>query len=142
MNGNSTAALNRLLTTLYRSLPMYLADADPWSRYGDSRAREVLETIVMDQRRDCERIAAHILDRYDRIETGAYPMEFTDLNFLSLDYLVQELIEHQRETLATIQQCIAWLQHDPAARTLAQEVLGSERAHLEMLEDLTRQAAA
>jgi hypothetical protein len=142
MNGNSTRVLNHLLTTLYRSLPIYLAQVDPWVRHDNQRAREVLASIVADQQHSCHRIAELILDRYGRMETGEFPMEFTDLHFLSLDYLIGELVRHQKQDIATIQKCIAALEHDPAARTLAQEVLGSERAHLEMLEELHRQPAA
>lgn len=141
-DGNSTAVLNRLLVTLYRSLPMYLKQVDPWVRHGQVRARDVLATIVADQERDCQRIAKLNLDRYSRIETGDFPMEYTDLHFLSLDYLVGELIRHQKQDISTIEQCVSALQHDPAGRTLAQEVLGSERAHLEMLEELASQAVA
>jgi hypothetical protein len=142
MNGNSTGALSHVLATLYRSLPMYLTQVDPWARHGDVRPREVLATIVADQRRDCHRIAELILDRYSRVELGEFPMEFTDLHFLSLDYLVGELVRHQKQDIATLEQCIVRLEHDPAGRSLTQEVLGSERAHLEMLEELANQPAA
>jgi hypothetical protein len=142
MNGSSTVILNRLLATIYRSLPMYLTEADPWVRHNELRARDVLATIVADQRRDCHRIAELILDRYGRIELGEFPMEFTDLHFLSLDYLIGELVRHQKQDIATVEACVDRLQHDPAARTLAQEVLGSQRAHLEMLEELAGQSIA
>ena len=46
----TVAALERLLVTLYRSLPMYLTDAVPWTRQGDERAVEVLRYIVADQK--------------------------------------------------------------------------------------------
>jgi hypothetical protein len=142
MNHSSIATLNRLLKTLYRSLPMYLSAADPWFRHDDEQSKRVLTQIVADQERDCQRIASLILDRYSRVEQGEFPMEFTDLHFLSLDYLLGELIRHQHEDIVQIEQCIAWLQQDPAARSLAQEVLGSEKAHLEMLEELARRPSA
>ena len=142
MNGNSTVALNRLLATIYRSLPMYLTEADPWVRHNDQHAREVLATIVANQRRDCQRVAELVLERYGRLDLGEFPMEFTDLHFLSIDYLIGELVRHQKMDIATIEQCIDRLQHDPAGRTLAQEVLGSQRAHLEILDELAGQSTA
>ena len=79
----STDTLNRALTVLYRSLPMYLADADPWIHAGDERASQTLARIVEDQRRDVNRLAELIIDRAGRVLLGEAPMEFTDLNFLS-----------------------------------------------------------
>ncbi len=43
---NSNAALNRLLSIVYRSFPMYVADACPWIHQGDARAKQVLDHMV------------------------------------------------------------------------------------------------
>lgn len=141
MKASSVPILNRILATLNRSLAMYLADADPWTRAGDEQAAAALARIVEDQRRDVNRLAEVIIDSAARVDPGQWPMEFTDLNFLSLDYLMQELIRHQREDVAQIQRCASLLANDRNARELAEEVLGSEQAHLEALEDLAPQPA-
>lgn len=138
----SIDVLNRLLTLLHRSLPMYLNEASPWTRPGGEPAEEVLRHIVADQQRDCGRLADVILERHGRLETGEFPMEFTDLHFLSYDFLVKELIEYQRQDIEAIERCVAWLGGDAQARQLAQEILGSARAHLESLEELDRRPAA
>lgn len=140
MSPSSIPILNRILATLNRSLAMYLADADPWTQAGDEQAAAALARIVEDQRRDVNRLAEAIIDSAAHVDPGQWPMEFTDLNFLSLEYLMQELIRHQREDVARIQRCTSLLASDRNARELAEEVLGSEQAHLESLEDLTRQA--
>jgi hypothetical protein len=137
MNDAATLdCLNRLLATLYRSLPQYLHEADPWTRYGQQQAAERLAQIIADQQRDCGRLAELILDRGGQLETGEFPMEFTDLHFLSLDFLLKELVRHQRQDIARIQRCVDQLKHDSQARELGEEILGSERAHLETLEEL------
>jgi hypothetical protein len=141
MKASSIPTLYRILATLNRSLAMYLADADPWRRSGDEPTAAALARIVEDQRRDVNRLADAIIDSSAaHVDAGQWPMEFTDLNFLSLDYLLQELIRHQREDVAEIQRCASLLANDRDARELAEEVLGSEQAHLESLEDLARQA--
>jgi hypothetical protein len=138
----SIDALNSLLGILNRSLIMYLAEADPWTQPEQQQAAETLQRIVDDQRRDVNRLAELIIDRFARIDPGQWPMEFTDLNFLSLDYLLLELVRHQRQDIAQIQRCVAMLTGDRRARDLAEEILGSEKAHLEALEELVSQPVA
>ncbi len=142
MNAQVIDALNRLLAIEYRSLPMYLADADPWVAREHEPLLRALENTVADQRAYSQRIAELILDRGGLLDPGEYPMEFTNLHFLSLDYLMGRLLDYQRQAIADIEQCVARLQSDPPALALAQEVLGSQRAHLEMFEDCLKSAAA
>ena len=132
----TTLALERLLVTLYRSLPMYLTDAVPWTRQGDERAVEVLRYIVADQKGACARIAGYLQSHHVPLNTGNYPMSFTDMNDLSLGFLVSQLAEWQRADIATIEGLIADLSSDPRALALAEEALGGARAHLEALQEL------
>ena len=142
MPDSSIDVMNRLLTVLYRSLPMYLNEASPWTEAKDVRAQAALDRLIADRQQDCRRVAAWIMDHYGAIELGEFPMEFTDLHFLSLDFLIKELIGYQVQDVAAIENCAARLARDPAALALAQEILGSERAHLELLEELVQQPAA
>jgi hypothetical protein len=141
MTTDPNAALNRLLVTLHRSLPMYLADAAPWTRHGDERAEKVLGHIVADYQMYSGRIAELLLSRRQLAGFGEYPMVFTDTHDLSLDYLIGELIFYQKQDIAAVQDCALTLQNDPAGRTLAEEVLGNARGHLESLGELRKQPA-
>jgi hypothetical protein len=129
--------LNVLLVTLYRSLPMFLTHATPWTHSGDEGAKAALDNIVADQERDCRRLAEAIAARSGAVEQGEFLMEFTNLHFLSLDYLLGELVRYQRQDVARIEILAPRLQGEPE-HALAQEILGSERAHLEQLEELAR----
>lgn len=133
---NSVAVLNRLLQIQYRSLPMFLAGADPWTQQGDAKAAEALANIVADQKASAKRIADLILERGSQVDTGNFPIEYAELHFLALDYLLKELVERQKVDLARIERCVADLAGDRQAKMLAEEVLGAERAHLETLESL------
>lgn len=139
MTTDPSAALNRLLVTLHRSLPMYLADAAPWTHHGDERAQKVLSHIVADYEMYVGRIAELLLSRRQLAGFGDYPMIFTDTHDLSLDYLIGELIFYQKQDIATIQDCAIALQNDPAGRALAEEVVGNARGHLESLDELRKQ---
>ena len=138
----SIEALNRLLVIEHRSFPMYLAYASPWTHQGDEKAAETMHNIVADQQMMAQRVAELIDQLGGRIETGEYPMEFTDTHFLSLDFLLKELHGRQRRDVAEIERLVARLANDREARELAEEALGMERAHLEAVEALLGQAAA
>jgi hypothetical protein len=138
---SSTDVLNRLFQVVYRSLPMYLADAWPWSDDRSERNRretETLRNIIHDQREMARRLAELLQDRRGALDMGDFPMEFTDTQFLALDFLIPELIHYQRQDVQSIDECVAQLSHDPQARSLAEEALGAERAHLEALEELLK----
>lgn len=131
--------LNRLLELEYRSLPMYLEGTSPWMKAGEERAAEVLKHLVTDQKEIAGRIAKMIFDRGGRVEIGGFPMEFTDLHMLSLDFLVHECIDWQKQAIAEIEGLIGQLQRDHQARALAEEALGLARGHLENLEETAKE---
>ena len=141
MSPDSNTVLNRMLVIIYRSLPMYLADAVPWMHPGDEKAKHVLNHIVADYRLYAGRITELLLSRRQRFSFGEYPMAFTDTHDLSLDYLISELIDYQKQDVAAIEKCVAELKTDPAGRALAEELLGNSRGHLESLEELLKQPA-
>ena len=66
------------------------------------------------------------------------PQEFSDANwhFVSLQFLLRPLLEHQASDVSRIENCVAQLAGDREAREIAEEALGSARAHLELLEGL------
>ncbi len=133
---NSNAALNRLLTIVYRSFPVYLADACPWIHDGDARAKQLLDHIVADYRMYSQRLSDLLMERRALTGFGEFPMAFTDTHDLSLDYLLNEMAYYQKQDIAAIQQCGADLSGDPEARALAEEVRGNARGHLASLEEL------
>jgi hypothetical protein len=129
-------ALNRLLTILYRSLPMYLTYACPWTHRGDDRALAALKRIVEDQKQMSQRLAEHIMAHYGPVEPDEYPSDYPDTHDLSLDYLIGKLVQCQKNDIAAIERCVTQLHGDREAASLAEESLGAARGHLETLEEL------
>jgi hypothetical protein len=128
--------LGRLFRILNRSLPMYLAGADPWRCPGDEEAANVLADIVADARHYSSQIAETILQERGRVDSGDYPMEFTELNMLSLDYLLTEMVRRQTRDIVAIERCIADLAGNLPFQVLTEEVLGNARGHFEALQEL------
>jgi len=134
-------ALNRLLTILYRSLPLYLDYACPWTHRGDEKAVATLRNIVAGQKQLSTRVAQAVM-ALGPTEIGEFPIEFLDMHDLSLDFLVKKLIEYQKKDIAALEQCAAELAPDRKAAALADEALGAARGHLESLEELASQPAS
>ena len=127
--------LNRLLTVIERSLPLYLSYTTPWTREGDDKATAALKHIVADQQQLAGRIADVILEM-GPIDLGEYPIEFYDLHDLSLEFLLTKLVEYQKKSVAKLERIAPELQEDRVAGALAEEALGAARGHLETLEEL------
>lgn len=131
--------LNRLLQLECRSLPMYLEGASPWTHQGDERAARELANLIADEKRLSTRIADLILDRGGLVDPGSFPMKYTDMHMLSLDYLLGEIVAEQQATIGEIERCVGLLRGDAEARSLAEEALGAERGHAENLAETIKE---
>jgi hypothetical protein len=67
---------------------------------------------------------------------GPYPLKFAALNDLGLEFFLCEIIVHLKGDQQIIGECVAELARDPRVRSLAEEVYGNLRGHIESLEDL------
>ena len=128
--------LDRLLQTLCRSLPMYLQEAKPWIRRDEHPAEAAMDHLAADQRTLAERVAEAILEHGGRPEMGRFPLEFAATNDLSVDFLLQKVVDRQRQDIATIEQCVDALAEAPLPKSLAEEIQGNAPAHLDILEEL------
>jgi len=132
----TTAALNRLLAIVMRSFPQYMQYSRPYVPPGRDNVVEALATIASDQNGLADRISQMIVDAEAPLRTGEFPMEFTDMHDLGIDYLVNAAIAYQQQDIETIGQLIEGLHVAPAAKSLAEETLGMAKGHLESLQEL------
>jgi hypothetical protein len=134
--------LNRLLAIHTTSFPTYLVCTGPWTRRGDEAASLALSQIVADQQATADRVVQMITDLGGSVASSSYPMLFTDLHDLALEFLLQRLIDYQQHDITSIDACVAELANEPLARALAEESLGAAKGHLESLEELTKQPSS
>ena len=130
-------ALGQALSVLESSLAQYLANTRPWTRPGDEKSVAVLQQITREQSRDISRIVGVIEAAREPLPTSQFPMAFTDTHDLSIEYLVRELAAYQKQDVVSLEKCVAIAGTDVVAKSLVEEVLGSARAHLELLEELS-----
>jgi len=136
MNRAEVIVLGRLLQTLCRSLPMYLQEAKPWTRRDEQPVEAALDHLAADQRTLAERVAEAILEHDGHPEMGHFPGDCATTNDLSVDFLLQKVIDHQRQDVATIKQCVDALAEAPLPKSLAEEIHGNAQGHLDILEEL------
>jgi hypothetical protein len=130
---DATPALGRILSALRRSLPMYLEDARPWSAGGDEAARAALGRLAADEKTYARRLAEAILRRGGQPPPVSFPLEYTSLNDVSLDYLLQRVLAGLDVDLAAVARAADDLVSDSEAAALAGEVLGNLQGHREIL---------
>jgi hypothetical protein len=130
--------LQRLLKLLCRSLPAYLADARPWARAGDRRIQAALDRLVADQQTYARRLAEAITRLGGRPDLGQFPTTLAAKNDLGLDFLLQEVIADQVRAAAAIEHCSAQLENEPALHSLAEEIFGNVRGHVDILRDMAK----
>jgi hypothetical protein len=134
MNLSTNDILNKLHVIHTRSLPMYLSYAPPWQVRNHPRFRETLENIVHLQQDMADRLATLILENGGQVDYGEFPMHFTGLHDLSVEYLLKQCIEREKKGIAIIEKCVSLLALAPYAQAVAQEALGEAKGHLEALE--------
>jgi hypothetical protein len=134
--------LNRLLRMVSCSLSMYLESAKPWSTADHRAARTALARLAADQRLFAGRIAAAIIAYGGQPEAGAFPTEFAALNDVSLDYLLDKIVDGLRADVAFAEHCAVELADVSGAREVVAELLGNLQGHLELIEEVVGETTA
>jgi hypothetical protein len=138
----SNQALNEVLVILSRSLPMYLSDAAPWAAFGEEHSQQVLAQIVADKTEAVRRLTSLLDDRRQTVDRGEFPMDYTGLHDVSLDYLMDQLVGDQRREVEAIESRLGRLSNDPLGRALVNDIAAAARRHLKSLESLAQEPAA
>lgn len=86
--------LNRLIINLGRSLLQYLGEAWPWTSGADESKLATLQGLVERQQAAVDRITDLLIERHWLVEFGTYPTEYTDLQYLSLEFLLAQTLEN------------------------------------------------
>jgi len=134
---DTNAVLNRLLVLHLRSLPMYVSQAPPWINPGRESAWEAVQSIAADHQATADRFGAMILAADGVPGYGEFPLRYTALHDLALDYLLVRILEYERQLIRRISECADLLWMNPALQAGVLESLGEAKAHLQLLEEVT-----
>lgn len=128
-------ALLQLLAICRGSLPQYMRHARPHQTSQSDEAQAALADIVADQDVMAERIAGKLEALGTVPKSVEFPMEFTGLHDMSIDYLIDRAIRRQNEDIAALDRLSNSLACHQSVRSLADEASGMAVAHLEALQE-------
>jgi len=137
----TSVLLNRLLAIVGRSFPQYLQYSRPHIPPGRGNLAEAFEAIVADQEVIVERLGQMLIESHSAPRFGDFPMEYTDLHDLGIDFLVGAAVKYQEQDIASIAEIAEQLGLAPAAQSLAEEALGMAKGQLDTLQELLPAAA-
>jgi hypothetical protein len=122
-----------------RSFLQFASEMYPWTRVSGAQAVDTFEELAHAERDSVGRLMKLVI-RYRHVapHINPYPMTFTSLGFVALDYLVKKTAEHQRQDIAALERDRAALS-DPEVRAEVDALLEMKRAHLKTLESLGNQ---
>ena len=135
MAASTIQTLNRLLALHASTLPAYLVSAPPHRGHGDERVWDAVRRICDDQALMTDKIADLVEELGGTPNMGEFPMEFTGMHDLSMDYMAREVLKRQKRETGLIEELSARLDPGSRAKALAQEALGAAKAHVESLDD-------
>lgn len=137
------SALNDLLILSYRSLLQYAMECGAWSDEDSSGEQQAVAAMAVEQQAIVGQIAELLDRRQFSIDFGTFP-DWSEMHFVSLDYLLTKLITDEEALVAAIERTQPTLKADSVASALAFELLHVERQHLTRLRELaaTRKSQA
>jgi hypothetical protein len=114
----------------------YVGEAFPWAREDEAETLDRLRRIIGEEEAAVEDLARFL--RRKRIGLpylGSYPQAFLDINYVSLDFLLPRLRDHQRTAVAALERDLGQIT-DPEARAEVEKLLAQSRQHLKELEEM------
>lgn len=141
-NVQHNARLNQLLIDIGRSLLQYVGQCSCWSSRSDAAAASKLDQLVALQQSHVGELAELLMSRRWNIDFGGFPASYTDFHFLSLKYLVKQVIINQKALLLELDEAEHTCVDDPEAAALIERILLSERQICDQLIALTSATVA
>jgi hypothetical protein len=137
MNAGSFTLLSRLISMGSSSLLQYVSESSPWSADPAHSALGTVLALAKEERDAVAQITRHLQKRHVRLpKFGSYPSHYTNINFVSLEYLLPKLVAEQEKEIAEIVSR-SRSEDEEDDRRIVQHYLEMKRKHLQTLQDLT-----
>lgn len=130
--------LNHVLRDLSSCFLQYVGEVWPWTSAGPEGDRllgSVMQCVER-QRESIGLIADYLAPRQDRVEFGHFSAEFTDLHYVSLQFLLKRLIAGQKQLVESIDRSNMLSAAVNDSHEILQKVSDNERANLAALQAL------
>lgn len=131
------ALLNDVLQAVHRSLLQYVREASPYASQQDEQLQQAIAQLADQQAERVDLLASELQQREWSIDFGQYPIAFTSLQYLSVKYLLQRLLDNQQRVVALCETAARELADDPEDGSLTQQIAEGERHTLSELQALS-----
>lgn len=129
--------LNDLVVDLGRSLLQYAQEAWPWTSATDSDAlHDVVNRVAREQQESVRELAEFLDAAGVPVDFGVYPFEYTSLHYVSLRYLLDQLVVNAEALTQECQAAAREAADDPEIGPLLARVAAREAAGLAELRAL------
>ena len=133
IDARSQALLQDIVRRASRSMLQYVGESYPWAGDGEAEVLTRVQAVIAEEEQAVEGLAAFLRRRRIGIPyLGSYPEPFTNLNYVSLDYLLPRLLDWQRSWVAILERD-ATLIGDAEAKAQVDALVAVARRHLEAL---------
>jgi hypothetical protein len=137
MDAATITLLQDLVRKEGRSLLQYVSESFPWTTHKNHHVLPVLFDMTKEEQEGAAAVVKLLLKNRARPPyLGAYPMSFTTINYMSLDFLLPYLIDFEKRRSADLDKDLAVV-HDDEAKHLLQTLLEMKQRHLATLISLT-----
>jgi hypothetical protein len=136
IDARTQALLQDLVRRASRSMLQYVGEAYPWIPDTDGELKANVQAVIDEEEMAVEGLATFL--RKKRIPIGylgSYQQNFTNLNYVSLDYLMPRLLDWQRNWTVVLERDAALIA-DPEAKGEVAKLVAVAHRHLHELEKL------
>ena len=141
MEAAQVALLQDLLRRESRSLLQYAHEAYPWSKAEGQAGCDAIRAMAQAEAEAVAKLGRWLAkQRVPVTFPGAYPMQFTTVNYIALHALLPRLIADQKRRSAAVEGVGAVLS-DEEGRALVQALLDLKKDHAQQLAALQGMAA-
>jgi hypothetical protein len=132
MEPAQVALLQDILRRESRSLLQYVAESYPWSKREGAAACAAIRSMARAEADVVARLGRWLAkERVAVTFPGAYPMQFTTMNFVAVSFLLPRLAEEERTRIAELQHSLNAI--PDGARALVQTLIDLKGRHAEQL---------
>jgi hypothetical protein len=136
MDPQTQTLLQEVLRRESRSLLQYLAESYPWTTEDKHAVVDRLQHLCAEERDAAGRIARYLTRHHVPLPyLGSYPMDFTTINFIGVDYALSRLLKATHLEIAMLEMELNQVS-DSEARELLEDLLAMKQNHLEELQKL------
>jgi hypothetical protein len=136
MDAATASLLQDMVRREGRSLLQYVNESYPWTTAKNHHGLSVLQDMAKEEQEAAAGIVRLLAkNRLRPPYLGAYPMSFTNINFMSLDFLVPYLIDFEQRRIAQLEKDLP-LVSDDETKQLLKSILEMKQRHLQALSGL------